>query len=439
MLYEAIGYDHKKWPDSYWRATSAEQASWSALQGEARTDTAIIGAGYAGLNAALQLVEHHGADVLVLDSAQPGWGASGRNGGFCCLGGARLDAGQITRRLGPAAADEWAQFERRAIARVQDNLERYRIDAQTTEPGELTLAASPRSWGRMQAEPLAKGGRLLDREALQKEGLHTSAYLGGRYNPEGFGIHPYSYATGLARAAHLAGVRLYGHSPITQIKPYSGGWRLTTPTGAVFARQVLIATNGYSDERLFPWLAGRILPAISTILVTRPLTHAELTSQGWTRHLMAYDDRSLLHYFRLLPDNRLMYGARGGLSFKPESVARFAHKARAEFDMTFPHFQHAETAFAWNGLVCLTATRAPFIGPLQGAKGLWAALGWHGNGVAAASEGGRCVAQAMMGAPQAAPALARRPLPRFAAPRKLALGAGMAMAELLQGPIRAQG
>ncbi|WP_296475045.1 FAD-binding oxidoreductase [Roseinatronobacter sp.] len=438
MLYEPTGYDHRHWPQSYWRASCAGLPAFPPLNGETQAEVAIIGAGYAGLNAALELVERHSANVVVLEAAQPGWGASGRNGGFCCLGGARLDTGQITRRFGQDAAKEWDRFTHDAIARVQDNLARYRIDAQTTEPGELTLAASPRAWAKMRAETLGEGAALLDRNALRANGLSTATYLGGTYNPAGFGLHPYAYATGLARAAQMAGVRLHGDSRVTRITSQAGGWRLDTATGSVVAKQVLIASNGYSSEHLVPWLARRILPAISNVMVTRPLTPQELEAQGWTRHLMAYDNRFLLHYFRLLPDNRLMYGARGGLSFEPASVARFAQRARAEFDLTFPHFKQAETEFAWNGLVCMTATRAPFIGPVPAQNGLWLALGWHGNGVAAASEGGRRVARAIMGSPQAAPALARRPLPRFVAPRKWALATGMAFAGLIDGPMKVQ-
>jgi glycine/D-amino acid oxidase-like deaminating enzyme len=439
MLYEAEGYDATHWPDSYWRASCAALPPCPVLEGAAQTDVVIIGAGYAGLNAALELVERHGADVVVLEAGQPGWGASGRNGGFCCLGGARLSERTIARRFGAGAVAEWEGYERAAIARVEDNLARYGIDAQVTEPGELLLADSPRAWARMQAAPLPEGARLLDRAALRAEGLNTGAYLGGLYTPDGFGLHPYAYVTGLARAALAAGVRVHGESRATGLHPLAQGWRVETARGTVTARQVLVATNGYSDERLLPWLKARILPAISNIMVTRPLTQAELDAQGWTRQLMAYDKRMLLHYFRLLPDNRLMFGARGGLSFRPGPVADFAKRARAEFELIFPAFAGAETDYGWNGLVCLTSSLAPYIGPVPGAQGLFCALGWHGNGVAAASEGGRRAARALMGESTAPPAITRRPPPRFWLPRKWALWAGMAMAGVIEGRMRAHG
>ncbi|MBR3369214.1 MAG: FAD-binding oxidoreductase [Rhodobacteraceae bacterium] len=440
MLYEFAGYDTAQWPDSYWRASTPAQLSHQAVQGAVRSDVAVIGAGYAGLNAALELVERFGLRVAVLDAAQPGWGASGRNGGFCCLGGAKLDAATIARRTGQDGARAWQDFELAAIARVRDNLQRYDIDAHATETGEVLLSHSRNAWARMQRDAAQDEAAVLwDRQALLDQGLNTAAYHGGVYVPHGFGLHPMAYAAGLARAARAAGVCIFGNSRVTALQPDGGGWVLDTATGRVHAKQVLIATNGYSDERLPRWIARRILPALSNVMVTRPLSRAELAAQGWTRQLMAYDARIMLHYFRLLPDGRFLFGARGGLSFAPDAVARFAARARAEFEVIFPAFAQAETQYCWNGLVCLTGSLAPYIGPVPGAGGLWLALGWHGNGVAAASEGGRRVARALMGEASAPPALSRRAPSRFLIPRKAALRLGMMAAALRDGPVRPVG
>lgn len=436
MFYEAEAYDTTRWPASYWRSTQAAPAPYPPLEGAQHTDIAIIGAGYAGLNAALDLVERQSADVMVLDAAQPGWGASGRNGGFCCLGGTMLDDVTIARRHGTETARDWADFTHQAIARVRDNLASYAIDAEPVETGELMLCDSARRWAAIQAAPPGPDETRLDRAALREQGFASACYHGGRRMAQGFGLNPYAYALGLARAARAVGVQLHGDSAVIGLHGENGRWQLHCANGVVSARHVLIAANGYSSETLLPWLKGRILPVISNIMVTRPLDIAELQAQGWTRQMMAYDDRRLLHYFRLLPDNRFLFGARGGLSFAGPSVAAFAARARAEFDCIFPHFAHAKTDFTWNGLVCLTGSGAPYIGPVPDAPGLWLALGWHGNGVAAASEGGRRVARAMMGQPDAPPRLARHAPPRLPVPRKLALRAAMMLAGLRDGAMR---
>lgn len=436
-FYEANAYAPDTWPQSYWRDSCPTLLPFMALTGPVNTDVAIIGAGYAGLNAALELRERFGVSVSVLDAAQPGWGASGRNGGFCCLGGTNLSPAQIARIAGPSAAADYASYERSAIDRVVENLELYAIDADRGPAGELLLAHSARAFARMQEKPQKDGVQLWPRKALLEVGVNCTTAWGGEYRPHGFPLHPMKYALGLARAAQAAGVQLYGNSAVTGLDHSGGKWTLRTGAGTLRARRVLIATNGYSDEHLPPWLSRRILPALSTVIVTRPLTGAEQEAQGWTSQLMAYDTRTMLHYFRLLPDGRFLFGARGGVSAQPARIARFTARAREEFNVMFPAFAQAETTHDWSGLVCLTGSMAPFCGAIPGADGLFAALGWHGNGVAAASEGGRRVAAMLMDAPDTVPALFKRPLPRFPLPRKLLLRAGMAAALWRDGPLRA--
>ncbi len=434
-LYSAEIHDPRRWPDSYWLASAPRPAPCPALHGETVADAVIVGAGYAGLNAALELVERFGMDVVVLDAAQPGWGASGRNAGFACLGGAQLDPARMTRLHGADATAEWHRFEAEAVERVRRNLSTLSIDAETGPEGELCLAHSPRAFRQMQQEG---GGEILDRHALQVLGFGGPGFHGGRLKDKGFGLHPLKYLIGLADAARRQGVRIHGDSAVTSATAQGGKWEVRTTGGRVLARRVLIATNGYSDERLPGWLYGRILPVISSILVTRPLSAAELSEQGWTSRVMAYDSRRLLHYFRLLPCGRFLFGGRGGTSGTAAAEADFAQTLRAEFEALFPAFRHAKTEHRWSGLVCLTGSLTPYCAAVPGADGMFAALGWHGNGVAAASEGGRRIAHAVAGRANPAPRVAQSPPRRFPIPRlrRGMLHAAIAVARLLDGPIR---
>ncbi|MCC6002351.1 MAG: FAD-binding oxidoreductase [Pararhodobacter sp.] len=425
------------WPDSHWRVSADAMTDAGPLTGEQHADVAIIGAGYAGLNAGLELAEVHGVSAVVLEAAQPGWGASGRNGGFCCKGGALLDGAAIARRHGPEAAAEWAAYERDAIERVRDNLARYAIQADAGPEGEVQLAHSPRAYAALQADAAADPGALcLSPTELAERGLH-GRFFGGVQTPAGFPLHPLKYLRGLVRAAQGAGVRLHGDSRVTGCARAGAGWRLTTARGSLLARRVLWATNGYSDEALLPWLSGRILPLASAILVTRPLSPAELQAQGWTSQIMAYDSRRVLHYFRLLPCGRFLFGGRGSPSMAPAAQAAFRQVLQAEFAALFPAWAGVDVEHYWSGHVCLTGSRAPWGGAVPGHDGMFAALGWHGNGVAAASEGGRRIAAALAGGPNRAPALLhRRPgrvVPRPLRP--LALRVGMAAARWLDGPL----
>jgi len=431
-LYEPEAYDTRQWPDSYWRASVDLPPPAPPLEGTVETEVAIIGAGYAGLNASLELAERFGIQAHVLDAGQPGWGASGRNGGFCCHGGAKLSAQQIGARYGDASAREWRAYEFEAIERVRDNLARYGIDADAGPEGELYMAHSERSFARMEAESLPPGTELVPRAALAERGFHASGLHGALLSPHGFPLHPLKYALGLARAAQAAGVVVHGDSAVTGLVRDGAGWRLKTARGLVRAKRVLIATNGYSDEALPDWLQGRIFPLLSAILVTRPLSGAERVAQGWTSHLMAYDSRRVLHYYRLLPDGRFLFGGRGGVSARPDALAAFHTTLRAEFEGMFPGFAAAETERYWAGLVCMTGSWRPFCAEVPGQPGLFAALGWHGNGVAAASEGGRRIARALAGGPNPAPALVRAPLKRFPLPalRRPLKGLAVGLAKL---------
>ncbi|MDP3339804.1 FAD-binding oxidoreductase [Frigidibacter sp.] len=441
QFYEAAAYD-PAWPASHWAGTVPLQ-TLAPLQGAARAEVAVIGAGYAGLNAALVLARGHGVDVAVLEAAQPGWGASGRNGGFCCLGGAKLADAGIVARHGVQGARDWRGFQRRAIDHVAGLLEAEGIDARQGPEGEALLAHSPAAYGAMRAGAEAEAAlhgsapRLIPAGALAEHGLAGPGFFGAALGGEGFPLNPMRYVQGLARAAGAGGARIYGRSPVTRLEPVQGGWRLTTPGGSLIAAKVLIAGNGYAPEDLQPWLSGRTLPVFSAILVTRPLSAEERAAQGFTSPLMAYDSRHLLHYFRHLPDGRFLFGMRGGLSARPKAEAETLARLRKHFEALFPAWKRAQTETAWSGLACLTGSLAPYIGPVPGAPGLFAAFGWHGNGVAAASLGGAEAARLIAGAPTSLPALITTPPRRFPFPRlrRLALRAAYAGYALRDGPL----
>ncbi len=438
-LYEPEAYDTTVWPDSHWRASAPEPPHCAPLKGEARADVAIIGAGYAGLSAALELREVHGADVAVLDAGQPGWGASGRNGGFACLGGSKLSDAALERRFGAEAAAEFRAFQKAGIARVDDNLRRYVIDADRGPDGEVCLAHRPRDWARFQREAEAGDLELVPRDALRAAGIDGPTFHGAKIASEGFSIHPLKYTIGLAQAAAAAGARIHGDSLVTGLAREGADWRLTTASGTLRAHRVLIATNGYSSDDIPPWIGGRTLPVLSTILVTRPLSAQERAAQGWTSHRMAFDSRKLLHYFRLLPCGRFLFGMRGGLSARPDRLAVIEREARRHFEVMFPAWRNAETERTWSGLVCLTGSLTPFAGEVPEAPGLFAAFGWHGNGVTPASEAGRRIAHAIAGQANTNPGLMQVPPRRLPLPglRRGMLQLAYIGYGLRDGPMRA--
>ncbi len=418
-IHEAQAYDTTHWPPSHWRASLPAPRPLAPLRDTVEVDFAVIGAGFAGLSAALTLSKRMSASVAVLDAGQPGWGASGRNGGFCCLGGAKLSDAAIVARVGTRGAQDFRDFQHRAIECVEELLETEGIAARQGPNGDICIAHSRAAFAALIKEAVERQSLygedtdLIYPEEMAERGLSGAGFTGAAISPTGFPLHPLAYVEGLSRLVSNAGARIFADSPVTSLEPHNGRWRLLTPQGEVSARRVLIATNGYSSEDVPPWLAGRTLPAMSSILVTRPITRAEKNAQGFTTPVMSYDSRRLLHYFRHLPDGRFLFGMRGGVTATDLEARRTSKRLRNHFERLFPEWAAVETETEWSGMVCLTGGLAPFVGPVPGAEGMFAAFGWHGNGVAAASLGGRLAAELMTGAPVSIPALMRQPPKRF--------------------------
>lgn len=377
--------------DTCWWDETIAAPDWPTLQGDLTVDVAIVGGGFTGMSAALHLAES-GASVAVLEAITPGWGASGRNGGFCCLGGAKLSGLAMVRAFGSAAADEFGQAEIDAVNMVSDLLGRLKIDADRHSDGETQLAHRPKDMERFRKSAAQNPEQILIEAAdLAANGLN-GPFFGALTSPVGFGLNPRKYLFGLAGAATAAGAQLFQHSTVVTIGKDRPGYLVQTASGQVRCEQVLIATNGYSSDDLPDWLAGRYIPTQSTVLVTRPMSVDELAAQGWTSDQMAYDTRNLLHYFRLMPDRRFLFGMRGGLMSSPTAEQQSRQRTRRDFERMFPAWRDISSVNSWSGMVCLSRKQVPYAGPVPGQPGMFSGFAYHGNGVAMGSYTGRLLA-----------------------------------------------
>jgi glycine/D-amino acid oxidase-like deaminating enzyme len=186
-------------------------------------------------------------------------------------------------------------------------------------------------------------------------------------------------------------------SPVTALQRGANGWTLTVNGQTVRARRVILATNGYSSEDLPDWLRARTLPVQSSVIVTRPLSDEEIDASGWHSDQMAYDSRALLHYFRMLPEKRFLFGMRGGLTAHASEQQAISARIRRDLHRLFPAWANVEITHEWSGLVCFMASGHPFIGAVPDHPGLFAGLGFHGNGVAMGSYAGHLLAQKLAG------------------------------------------
>lgn len=415
-IYSDYAYGTGPREGCWWDDTIAAP-DWPVLAGDLSVDVGIVGGGFTGMSAALTLAEA-GMRVAVLEAATPVWGASGRNGGFCCLGGAKLEHATLVKRYGADGARQFHAAERAAVDLVAQRLDAYGIDADRHSDGETLLAHSPRAMDHMRRDAVEIAAiygiapRVIEPGDLRAEGL-GGAFHGAVTIPIGFGLNPRKYLFGIARAAADAGATLYQQSPVTRITAGADGVVLQTGAGRVRCAQALIATNGYSSEDVPDWMAGRYMPTQSNVLVTRPLSEAELAAQGWWSDQMSYDSRNLLHYFRLMPDRRFLFGSRGGLRSSPGAEAAARARNRRDFESMFPAWAEVPSAHQWSGMVCLSHHLAPYIGPVPDLPGVIAALAYHGNGVAMGSWSGTRAARLMLDPATEVPPPMQGPLRRF--------------------------
>lgn len=417
-IYEPLAYGPAPLAEAYW-PTTTQISEPPGFQGTHDTEVAIIGAGVTGLNAALHLAQS-GTQTTVLDAQSPAWGASGRNGGFCCLGGGILESAQLDKLYGQEQRRAWHNAEKAAVSHVKSLLDTHSIDADTHSIGETCLAHRPRDWATLEkhADAIANTyditPQLIPQNDLKAHGM-SGPFHGALTNPIGFGLNPMKYATGLANAAQTAGAKLFANAPVTRItrntqdKPFS----LQTPTGTLRADKLVIATNGYSAEDVPDWMRARFMPVQSSILVTRPLTNDEISAAGWSSDQMAFDTRNLLHYFRLMPNRRFLFGARGGIFATPRREAAIRQTLLSDFKTMFPAWSHVEIPNVWSGLVCLTAKGLPFCGPIPEMPGAYASFGYHGNGVAMGSYCGYDIARQVLDKNSTLPDMLKSPPNRF--------------------------
>jgi glycine/D-amino acid oxidase-like deaminating enzyme len=400
-------------PPSLWAATAVPAPDTPPLRGEARAEIAIVGGGYTGLSAALHLAER-GKDVRLLEAAEPGWGASGRNGGQV-IPGLKHDPDELCRLFGERQGERIIAVAGGAPDLVFELIARHAIACDAARNGWIQavhgaagLAAVQRRAGQWQARgaPVT----LLD-AAVVAARLGAVGYAGGLADLRGGGLQPLSYARGLARAAAGLGAVIHGGSPAIALRHEGGGWRVETPEGLVTADSLIVCTNAYSDG-LLPGLRRSIVPVNSFQSATAPLPEA-LRRSILPGGEVASDTRRLLTYFRLDSGGRLIIGGRG--TPRGETSPRRYERLRRLAATMFPQLGTVPWPFNWSGKVALTADHLPHIHEPQ--PGFIIALGYNGRGVAMATMMGKLLAERALGAPAewlGLPVSPIRPLPLWA-------------------------
>lgn len=372
---------------SLWEAISPPLAPFPPLADAVKADVAIVGAGFLGLSAALHAAEA-GLDVVLLESHQPGFGASGRNTGFVVPSlKASIGPAEAVAALGATHADRLLRLVAGSGHDVFDLIARHGIDCQPVQNGWLQPAHSRQAAATLHGRlpRLLEAG--VDAEWLDPEAMRARTgipgFHGGIRVASGGQITPLAYARGLARAAAAAGVRLFGDSPVTALASVGGGWRLATAAGAVTAPRVLMATNALIGH-LLPDLRAAIVPArvfqIATEVQPESLRATLLPDMA-----PVADTRRHTFALRWSPDGRLVTG--GLVPPLPGRLDQARRQFARRLRRIIPGLPDVRADYAWSGVIAGTLDFLPRM--LRLAPGLEAAIGCNGRGVALTTALGR--------------------------------------------------
>ncbi|TMN25491.1 FAD-binding oxidoreductase [Pseudoxanthomonas sp. X-1] len=379
-------------PDSWYAASTTPLPAQPALEGRVDCDVCILGAGYTGLAAALELAEA-GHRVVVLEAQRIGWGASGRNGGQAIVG---FGCGEekLEALVGLEDARRMFDLSREGLAWLHARLDRHGIQAHW-RPGHATVPLK----ARQQREVRAMVERFhthydhpvqwWDRNRL-RDTLASERYLGALYDPISGHLHPLAYALGLGRAALDAGVRIFETSAVIRLRR---GARpvFETARGQVHCDFGVLAGNALLHG-IAPELEARIMPVGTYIAATAPL--GEERARALIGNDMAVADTAwALDYYRLSHDHRLLFGGRASYSGRPprDLTAIMCRRIAG----VFPQLGEVALDHVWGGLVDISRNRAPHWGRLQ--PNLYFAQGFSGHGVVATGLAGRLIAEAIAG------------------------------------------
>lgn len=374
---------------SLWGATARRVDNFEILQSDIKADVAIIGAGFCGLSTALHLSEL-GCDVSVVDAHEPGWGASGRNGGQI-IPGLKIMPDEILARYGSERGEQIIATAGNAPSVLYDIIDRYQIDCDLRKTGWIQLAKGRSGATTINSHLQQWGGRAVDVEELDRQRIHslvgTMAYQKGLLDRRGGNLHPLKYARGLARAGLSKGVNIYSESPAVSIERANKRWLVKTKDGSVKAEIVVICTNGYSGN-LWPGLPQSIVPVLTGVVATDPLPD-ELSKRILPGRQGVADTQRLLSWFGIDSDNRLVFGSRTNSQVESIDKQNFTFGIRRLHEI-LPELRRLELKHLWTGRVALTLDHVPHIHQL--ADGLYSGLGFNGRGVAMATTFGKILA-----------------------------------------------
>jgi glycine/D-amino acid oxidase-like deaminating enzyme len=380
-------------PPSVYAVTAVAPAATPPLDTDRSVSVAIIGGGFTGLSTALHLAEQD-TDCVVLEAQEPGWGASGNNGGHTNPG-LKHDPDQIEADFGAELGRRMIEFAYGTTNFTHDLIRRYQIPCEARQQGTLRAAYHPASATAIErtAEQCIRRGmpvKLYDRNKL-REVTGSDRYVCAMFDARGGDLHPLNYARGLARAAISAGAAVHGDTPALSLRRDGTRWRIETPRAVVHADKVLIATNGFTGD-LWPELRQTVIPVFSSIAATAPLPDEIVRAIMPTRSVL-YESGHITVYYRIDQNNRLLMGGRGPMRWinSPGDVAYLMRYA----ERLWPQLKGVAWTHGWNSRLAITKDHYPHVH--EPVESVLISLGCNGRGVALSTAMGEQLARRLIG------------------------------------------
>ncbi len=385
----------------YWLEDVGAFSAYPTFAGERKTDVCIIGAGFTGLSTAIHLKEKDPSlDVAVVESGSVGSGASGRNAGFSMrLFGVSMD---ITRlRHGKQRTKEADAYMMDAVDYLEKMIARHRIDCDYVRDGMMTVAANAQQLKKLEKEMKLidemglTGFQWLDKQETQRL-VYSPAYLAARYDEYCALLHPAKLVKGLAKTAEQLGVKIYENTAVLHVDKREK--KVVAKQGEIRAEKILFAANAYSS--FYPKLKRKQIPIYTYITLTEPLSEQQLKSLNWEKRIGVEDFRNFLHYYRLTPDRRLLFGGGEAFYYYGSPLDRSRNEQmNAQLQQmaieTFPQLDGIQFTHHWGGPISASLDFIPTIGNFG--EDVWFSIGCMGHGVSLTNYNGLTLSELMLG------------------------------------------
>ncbi|KZN29722.1 NAD(P)/FAD-dependent oxidoreductase [Pseudoalteromonas luteoviolacea] len=402
---------------SYWTSTTSLGQPATPPQNDQEYDVIVIGGGFTGLLSAFYLATEFNQKVCVVEANQVGFGASARNAGFALPSSGRLGVLQMSKTWGEETAQRVYQEYQSAVTRVSDLIERHQIKCDKQASGYLKIAHSQSASdtlksGLAYSQNVLKDNSLsfINNDELQANYIRTPNSFGAVRTSHGFGVNPLKLLLSYKFLIQKAGVHLYEKSLAQQLTKKGQIYSIKVNEARLTAKKVIIAGNAYNSKHTYSTLDSRYLPILSSILVTRPLTRSELETTGLKTHQVMMDTRTLKYYYRLLPDNRLLFGGRGAIFGKDQDKIKYRRHLETALKHSFPSLKSCVCEYNWHGYIAAALDDHPHI---YCEDNIAYAIGYCGSGVAFSAQAAYRLAQMVSGLSVPNLPIYQTPAPRF--------------------------